>query len=401
MQRIAMLITLIALAFVVAPRCALTTVPIGYVGVRSSNFSGVLEEDLAPGWHLDLPGVHRMSLLPSFYQFADYSAESSEGGGVLLIRTRDNNNVMVDVTVPYRIREGEAFEIMKAGNHLSTGEGLRFQRLAADTTVSVLREELAALTSSDFYNTEKRLAVATVALARLNEKLGTLHLEAEAVLIRAVSFRAEYEQQLQAIQLNEQNKLLDGARERVAKQQQELDNFELETNALVAARGQEWIHKRADLERAYQVGVVALDAANPSPSESRRALAALSDEEREKLRDRASEILGIDRGRVIDAYLLGIKAIEAETLEYRQRVIAEADGIAARLKAEGEASVATVRGDFESKLNVLLGSPAGRAYVAYKVAENIRFAETLTFRSSDGIPSVLRLREFTRLFMGN
>jgi len=398
MTRIAMLITLVALALLIAPNCALTTVPLGHLGVRSSNFSGVLEADLAPGWHVDMPGIHRMTILPSSYQFLDYSADDS---GSLLIRTRDNNNVMVDVTVPFRIKAGEGYQIMKEGNHAPTGDGFRFQRLAADTTVSVLREELAELTSADFYNTEKRLAIAEKALGRLNEKLGTLHLEAEAVLIRAVSFRDEYEQQLQAIQLNEQNKLLDGAREKVAKQQQELDNFELETNALVAAKEQEWNRRRADLERAYQVGVVALDAQNPSPGESRKALAVMDEAGKAGLRARAAEVLGIDEGKVTDAYLLGIKAIEAETLEYRQRVLAEADGIAARLKAEGDASVATVRGDFERRLNELLGSPAGRAYVAYKAAENVRFAEVLTFRSSDGIPSVLRLREFASLFMGN
>ncbi len=62
--------------------------------------------------------------------------------------------------------------------------------------------------------------------------------------------------------------------------------------------------------------------------------------------------------------------------------------------------VAKVQGEYENKLNVLLGSPAGRAYVAWKAADNVKFAETLTFSSSDGIPSVLRLRQFAELFMG-
>jgi hypothetical protein len=30
----------------------------------------------------------------------------------------------------------------------------------------------------------------------------------------------------------------------------------------------------------------------------------------------------------------------------------------------------------------------------------VRFAETLTFSSADGIPSVLRLRQFAEQFMG-
>lgn len=395
---VAKILCLVGLVLLIVPTCTLTTVPLGQVGVRSSNLSGVLEEDLVPGWHLDVPGLHRMTLLPSTFNMLDYTEDDS---GALLIRTRDNNNVTVDVSVPYRIIPGQAHMIMKEGYHQPTGDGgFRFQRLAADTTISVLREELAVLTSADFYVTETRLKVAGDTLARLNEKLQPLHLEAESVLIRAVSFREEYENQLQSIQLNEQNKLLDGAREKVANQQQELDNFELQTNALVAAKEQEWSKRKADLERAYQVGFVVAGDTDTSPVQARPALAAMSEEERAALRDEAAKILGIPTDAVADTYLLGIQAIQAETLAYRERVTAEANGIAARLGAESEAMVAAVRGDFESRLNLLLGSPAGRAYVAYKAAENIRFAEVLTFQSSDGVPTVLRLRSFAEQFMG-
>ena len=62
--------------------------------------------------------------------------------------------------------------------------------------------------------------------------------------------------------------------------------------------------------------------------------------------------------------------------------------------------VAKVQGEYESKLNALLGSPAGKAYVAWQAADNVKFGETLTFSSSDGIPAVLRLRAFAELFMG-
>ena len=309
--------------------------------------------------------------------------------------------MFVDVTVPYRIKPGEAHLIMKAGNHvLTNNDTYRFQRLAAETTVSVLREDLANLTSSDFYNTDKRLAVAGDTLRVLNEELAPLHLEASGVLVRAVTFRPEYEVQLQAIQLNEQNKLLDGAREKVAKQQQELDNYELQTNALANSLQQDWIKRQPDLERAYQVGFVDTKG-DSTPGSARRALAALSDEDRAKLRAEAGRVLEIeDLEKITEGYLLGIKNIEAETLEYKQRVNAEADGISQRLIAEGAAEVAAVQGEFETKINQLLGSPAGRAYVAYKSAENIKFADVLTFQSTDGIPAVLRLREFALRFMG-
>ncbi|MCY1058381.1 SPFH domain-containing protein [Nannocystis sp. SCPEA4] len=392
-------LTLLSLLFLwIAPTCFISTVPLGTIGVRSSNASGVLAADLEPGWTLNMAGIHTLTLLPSHYLFLDYGTEEGQG---LQIRTRDNNNVFVDVSVPYRIKPGEAHQIMMAGNHVESTNGqYRFQRLAQETTVSVLREGLANLTSSDFYHADTRLKVADETLTRLNQELAPLHLEAQAVLVRAVTFRDEYEKQLQQIQLNEQNKLLDGAREKVAKQQQELDNYELGTNALANARQQDWIKRQADLERAYQVGFVDTKG-DSTPGSARRALKALSDDERAKLREEVGKVLDIDAPEAIaDGYLLGIKNIEAETLEYRQRVNAEADGVSQRLSAEGAAEVAAVQGEFESKINALLGSPAGRAYVAYKSAENVRFAETLTFQSTDGIPAVLRLRDFALRFMG-
>jgi len=59
-----------------------------------------------------------------------------------------------------------------------------------------------------------------------------------------------------------------------------------------------------------------------------------------------------------------------------------------------------VQGEYESKLNGLLGSPGGRAFVAWQAAANITFAPKLTFSSQDGVPSVLRLRQFAEQFMG-
>jgi hypothetical protein len=119
------------------------------------------------------------------------------------------------------------------------------------------------------------------------------------------------------------------------------------------------------------------------------------------LKSEATRIFGLDSPEsVTDAYLIGIKNIGAETLEYQNRVNAEADGVAGRLEAEGESLVARVQGGYESKLNALLSSPAGRAYVAWTAAATVNFAKTLTFSSQEGVPSVLRLRRFAEQFMG-
>jgi hypothetical protein len=399
--RISKLICIAALLLWIVPSMLLVAIEPGDVGVRQSSLSGVGGEDLRPGWHWRIPGVHKVIVLPSTYEFLDYTSDDAGPETSLQIRTKDNNIVQLDMTVPVRILDGRANDLVRNGNHARDADGrYRFQRLAEETTVSVLREHLAELDSVGFYATDQRLAVAEVTLAVLNKSLAELHLEAESVLIRAVRFRDVYESQLQQIQLNEQNKLLDQSRQRVAAQQQQLDNFQQGTNAQAAAREQEWIKRQADLERAYQVGFIDVEDSTV-PGAVRRKLGSLDDAARLELRTAAAQVFDIaSPEQVSEEYLLGIKNIEAETREYSQRVSVEAKAIAARLSAEGEARVARVRGEFEAKLNALLNSPAGGAYVAWKSAEYVKFDKTLTFSSKDGIPSVLQLRRFAQQFMG-
>ena len=404
-KRLAQLYTAALVLLWILPIACFATIRPDEIGVRQSNFSGVAEKDLDPGWALRIPGVHKIIPIPRKYQYLDYSASAlAQHQSQLQIRTKDNNIVFIDVAVPYRVRPGEGWQLVRAGNHQQDADGrFRFQRLAGDTTVSVLRERLAELSSAEFYSTDRRLEVAESTLVILNDKLAELHLEAERILIRAVQFRPEYERQLQQIQLNEQKKLLDEATETVARKQQTLDNFQQGTNALAASLEQRWIAQRADLERAYQVGFVQ-GGEDVEPGAARRVLEAMSEEDKAALFEQAAQTLGIEDEKAQEAldepYLLGIQNIQAETLEYEQRVRTEADGLAARLAAEGEAEVARVRGDFEGRVNQLLDSAAGRAYVAWKTADHVKFDETLVFNSADGVPSVLQLRRLTELFMG-
>jgi regulator of protease activity HflC (stomatin/prohibitin superfamily) len=385
---------LVLAALLVIRALVVTNVDVGFVGVRYNNALGLQKQDLQPGYHIEVPGLHRVWRLPSSYLLITYA-----GPDILSVRTKDNNTVNVDVSIPYRIKPGEAWQIMDAGNHLSDGDGFRFQRFALQTATDVLRGHLASLRSEDFYNTERRLQVAGETLEALNEKLAVYHLEAGTVLMRAAYFRDEYETQLATIQFNEQQKLLDGAKRAVANRQQSLDNYVQQTNALVAAKEQDWAKRIAQLDRAYQVGLVDTGE-DRTPGAARRQLAALSEEQRAQLSAQAAELFGIEVARITDGHLLGIKNVEAETTEYSRRISAEADAVAARLSAEGDAKIALIKGDFEGRVNRLLNSPAGRAYVAYNAADKVTFADELSFQSREGIPAVLRLGDFARQFMG-
>jgi len=395
LSRICKYAVLGVLALVLLRGTAMTKVEAGTTGVRYNNALGLHKEDLKPGFHAEILGLQRVYRLPSRYLQMNYT-----GSDVFSVRTKDNNTIELDLSIPYRIKPGEAWQVMDAGNHLNVGEDkYRFQRFAEQIATSVLREHLAELQSEDFYAVDRRLAVTANALKEMNKKLAAYHLEARTILVRGTYFRKEYEQQLGRIQLNEQQKLLDGAKRAVAERQQDLDNFEQQTNAMVSAKEQDWAEHIAELDRAYQVGSIDTGS-DRSPGVARKMLNALSAEARKQLEEKAAAVFGIGEDRVTDAHMLGIKNVEAEKTEYGQRVTAEADAVAARLSAEGEAKVAVIRGAFEARVNQLLASTAGRAYVAYGVAEHIKFDEKLTFQSDDGVPSVLDLGELARKLMG-
>ena len=397
--KLAKLIVIAGIILFIVPEVLTATVGPHEIGVRQSATSGVLDEDLGPGWHLRIPGVHKLIRLPANYFMLDFTTDEIGPQHPLVIRTKDNNTVELDVSVPVRIKPGEAHALVQAGNHIADPDGrFRYMRLAEETATSVLRKEMAALDSVGFYSTDRRLGASDAALKALNKQLGVMHLEAQAVLVRAVRFRPDYEKQLQQIQLNEQNKLLDAASQKLAGVQQSLDNYQQGTNAQVSQHQQEWGQRQAKLERAYQVGL--LDVTDASPGAVRARLTTLTNAELATIHDEAATTFSLDPASVGDGYLIGIKNIQAETLEYKNRVTAEADAVEGRLGAEGRAMVAKVQGEYETKLNGLLGSQAGRAYVAWQAADNVKFADTLTFSDQGGIPSVLRLRQFAEQFMG-
>lgn len=397
--RYAKVVVIALLVLWIVPAMCTAGVGPNEIGIRQSATSGVLDEDLGPGWHIRMPGLHKLIRLPSNYFMLDFTSDDKGPQTPLVIRTKDNNTVDLDISIPVRIKPGEAHALVSTGNHVQDPDGrYRYMRLAEETATSVMREQLAALDSEGFYSTDKRLEASDLALKSLNKQLAPMHLEAQAVLIRGVQFRSDYERQLQTIQLNEQNKLLDAASQKLANVQQSLDNYQQGTNAQVAERAQEWGKRQNELERAYQLGL--LDVADATPGAARAKLATLTPEAISGLHQSAAKIFGMDAESVSDAYLIGIKNIQAETLEYKNRVTAEADALQARLGAEGDAMVAKVQGEYETKLNALLGSPAGKAYVAYQAAENVKFAETLTFSDQGGVPAILRLRAFAEQFMG-
>ena len=386
----------------IGTRCTImTNIPKGWKGVRQSHIAGLSDHVHKAGYMFDVPFVHTVWKVPGHFRFLNYSEGS---GSRLQFRTRENNKLGIDLTIPYRIKEDMHSQAVEKGYLSVTGEGrFKFDDMAVQSANEILRAVLAQGSIDDFYDTDKRTVIAENATIALNEKLAQWFLETPGVLIRYVKFPGENERQLAQIQLNVVKKLLDDVKKEVAGKQQELDNFNMETSAQLAARNFDWNRRVSELQGAYNVGVIDTEDDN-TPGAVRRVLKGLKSEEIETLRKKAGKALGIPEKEITDrnvttAHLLGISNIQAETAEYKARVEAEANGTEARLLAEGHQILAEIQAEYERNLNKILAGQGGRGYVAFHAAKNINFDPKLTFRS-DEVPFIYRLDEFARLLMG-
>ena len=188
----------------------------------------MVQQDFRTGLVMAIPSYHRWHLLPRQTHFLHFvsgeklQASRNTSRGIedwqqpLELRTKDNNNVTIDVSLTYRIIEGSGYELVEQGLRLSYVERVRSQVL------DVLRTELANLTSEDLQLTDKRSERAAETLQVLRNELADFHVEPEDLLIRAVKFLPDYENKLQNKQLLRQESKLEEALTKQAEEDQKV-----------------------------------------------------------------------------------------------------------------------------------------------------------------------------------
>ena len=174
----------------------------GTVAVRQVNWgsdSGIERADYAPGLYFGPRFLETWYRLETRTHTVSFAWESEAGTSPILeLRTREGNSAQAAVSVPYRIREGEAHGILEQGTKGSWQKGVE------STVEKVLLEELAQLTSDEFSDTDRRLAVCRDALIVLNAQLASHHAEADGIFITGVYFPPTYEKKQQQMQLGRQ-----------------------------------------------------------------------------------------------------------------------------------------------------------------------------------------------------
>src|SRR3990172_1448946 len=176
--RIIRVMCVLFIAMWIVPKCFLTRIEPTEIGVRRSLTGGISERDFELGFHASMPLVQSFYRLPRSVQYLDFNDEPGAEASSLEVRTRENNIIFVDVSVPWRIKDNGGWQIVREGFLDSYPDKVK------STVTGVLREGLAELTNIDITQPEKRRETAKKILTTLNPQLDRYHVTAEHVVIR-------------------------------------------------------------------------------------------------------------------------------------------------------------------------------------------------------------------------
>lgn len=324
---------------------AFQRVPSGFTGVRQDNFgAGIRTVDYPPGIYFAPRGFTTWHVVERRTFVLDFTWDS-EGGDwpPIEVRTKDGNVCHLGVSLLYRVKPGEA--------HALVQDGLRtaFHQRVKGTTEKILLEEFGKLTSSEYADTDARLARCAATLPRLNELLAAYHVEAESLLVTQFLFAMQYELKLQEGQVLAQQELMTAA--------------------------------QRDLESSREVIAVEearIDAAEKAIRAERDAL----------IQTRFAE----GRKRIV--------ALEQEAKEYDRRRKVEAQAEYDRLVAEGDRALLQAQGLQEVLANELYDTEGGRILLARKAAASLNLKSVTLNANDPRVPNVLDLDQMVRLLLG-
>ncbi len=326
------------------PKLFLVRIEPWEIGVRRSLSSGIEEEDFHFGYQFRLPLMHSYYRMPRTLQYLDYRESPGGEAKALEVRTSANNVIFVDVTVPWRIKEGQAWHIVREG-FIGT-----YATKVQSTSTGILRETLGKMNNLDIYDTEKRQAAGAAILPVLNEALAQYHVEAESVVLRAIRFRPEYEQKLQDKQYFIVQGKLDEAKRKESVAVQETDTLEKGIEKDINLKREEWNRKIEELKTKFE---------------------------------------------------LQIAATEAQAIRYDRGERSEADAFYSKAKAEGDLAETKAEALGQRLKAKALASQAGRTYSAITAAENFQLGEIM-LNSND--PKFLRnfgsMKAWREFFLG-
>ena len=148
-------------------------VPPATIGVKQSQWGGgIIESDYETGFHVGISGYHKWHFLPATTHFIHFTDSRHRNNSLtdtyqpaLSIRTSDKNLITYEVSVSYRIKDGEAWRLV------ADGVKIQYQERVGTKVTSALRDQLNKLSSEDLQLTERRMELVEEAMPFLVEDL--------------------------------------------------------------------------------------------------------------------------------------------------------------------------------------------------------------------------------------
>ncbi|MBX7143220.1 MAG: SPFH domain-containing protein [Oligoflexia bacterium] len=223
-------------------------VPPGMMGVRQvmvGPAQGFGDRGLKPGYHIVIPSYSTIHLVPVTLQLFNMqrrSEEGLEGVGPLEIQTADRAIIDVDLSVVSRFfdQPAEVGEAHGGPAELLTNIGLsadRWNNHIRRTVDDQLKRTLGRLSTSDFYDPDKREEQVKEALDHANKILTRDGILLEAILLRRFTYQAErIDNAIFQKNLQVQEERLNEAASDLAKAQADLEQAAAEADAQIQTK---------------------------------------------------------------------------------------------------------------------------------------------------------------------
>ncbi len=225
------------------------TIPPGNIGLRQITFGlpfgpkqGFAERGMEPGLHWNIPFYSRVHVIPQTVQVLDVNREET---GALEVQTTDGSSVMVDVSILARFFHDSGTTEIGGKSVEHGGPAELIQKLGAsplqwDNTVrrvaiDELRRALGRLSTSEFYNPQKRELAAIEARDNINQKLGKFGVGIIGAYIRRYTYSEErIDLAIFAKNLQDQEERLNAAASRLAEAKAKSEQVSAEWDAKIS-----------------------------------------------------------------------------------------------------------------------------------------------------------------------
>ena len=177
--------------------------------------------------------------------------ESGDGSDELEFKTRDDNDISVDVTVLYHVDPQQAPTVLRrVARSMEEVRALVVRPLAR----SVPRDALNELSSEEFYDSDLRALKETQALERLAAALAPFGIVCERVVLGNYRFHAKYQDAIDAKKVADQavNKNRSGAEAAVKEWERELEKTKGEVGQRIAAERGKAQQKRLEADAYFE-----------------------------------------------------------------------------------------------------------------------------------------------------